>query len=390
MKKMGFALALLLLLLASGAAADVNTYTFGGSGADVLSGIAAGADGRFYLTGYTDSTDGTLARRTSDGRIGWLMCVDAQGSELWSFCSRNGEMDAMSLPVAHADGTVSVLLRSDDEDAWVNEVLLFSSSGELLSRRRIKDGRAVIRVTTDDCYVFSGYSDDHRVYLASSWEFNHEGYATPLLYGPDGTLMGELPAWEGVIELSRGKMSIRQFDGLQWLYRRDASGAETAIASIDGTQRELGGLYTKKYDDMLQNEDGSIAACGYGFEWIDKSEGKTEDYGVFSLFDGDGRMLSEMRFPAGVLAELERVPGGYAAVVQSFSGYNDAIEAYENRYTLIYLDGQGIAAGSIPLGTSNADDCGCPIAALEDGTVAALRVTGAPGEQDTQLTIIRQ
>lgn len=380
--------AIALLQFALGASAEMKTFTFGGSGADVLSEIAAGTDGRFYLTGYTDSIDGTLARRTSQGRTGWLMCVDALGRELWSFCSRNGHRDRMTLPVVHADGTVSVVLRGDEEDAWVNEVLLFSEDGTLLSRKRIQDGRGVICVTTDDCYVFCGFSDDHRVYLAADWEIDHEGYAVPLLYSRDGTPMGELPAWEGVIELSKGEISIRQFEGLQSLYRRNRDGTEKELADIDGTQREPGGLYPKKYSDVIENADGSIVSCGYGFDWVNKDEGEAENFGLLSLFDSEGRLVSEMRFPAGRMVGLERIPGGYAGLVQVEAEYNDGMEAYESKYTLVKLDAQGIVMSSMLLGTSNADDCDCPIAALEDGTLAALRVTGKTGKQDTHLIIV--
>lgn len=79
------ALCLLSALCAAGAMAEPREFTYGGSGEDFLMYIAAGEDGRIALTGYTDSTDGTLAGREEAGRCGWLLCVNAQGNPVFTW-----------------------------------------------------------------------------------------------------------------------------------------------------------------------------------------------------------------------------------------------------------------------------------------------------------------
>ena len=79
MKRRGMtAVALLLCLLCARALAQA--YTYGGSGSDALDELAVSGDGRIVMTGYTNSSDGTLASRTKTGRSGWVLCVDAQGN----------------------------------------------------------------------------------------------------------------------------------------------------------------------------------------------------------------------------------------------------------------------------------------------------------------------
>ena len=52
-------LILLLCALAASAHAETRSYTYGGSGHDILYDAAVSADGRIVLTGTTDSSDGT-------------------------------------------------------------------------------------------------------------------------------------------------------------------------------------------------------------------------------------------------------------------------------------------------------------------------------------------
>lgn len=58
------------LLFAATAWADQAVYRYGGSGREYLDDIDVSADGRILMTGYTDSTDGTLCDRTKTGRTG--------------------------------------------------------------------------------------------------------------------------------------------------------------------------------------------------------------------------------------------------------------------------------------------------------------------------------
>ena len=105
-------LALLLCALAHGAIAETRSFTYGGSGHDILYEAAVSADGRIVLTGTTDSDDGTLSSRTKTGRSGWALCIDAEGHILWNYCTRIGSYDTLRYPVFRADGQVSMLLET--------------------------------------------------------------------------------------------------------------------------------------------------------------------------------------------------------------------------------------------------------------------------------------
>ena len=89
----------LLVMMAAQACGEARTYTYGGSGEDVLSDIAVSAEGRIALAGYTESADGTLALRTKSGRSGWVLCVNEEGEVLWSFCRRQGNSPAGSIRI---------------------------------------------------------------------------------------------------------------------------------------------------------------------------------------------------------------------------------------------------------------------------------------------------
>ena len=133
MKRRGMtAVALLLCLLCARALAQA--YTYGGSGSDALDELAVSGDGRIVMTGYTNSSDGTLASRTKTGRSGWVLCVDAQGNVLWSFCSRRGTHDIMSSPVCHEDGSVTVILEAEDDTGTKKELIRLSRDGEVMHR----------------------------------------------------------------------------------------------------------------------------------------------------------------------------------------------------------------------------------------------------------------
>lgn len=123
----------LLLMMAAQACGEARTYTYGGSEEDVLSDIAVSADGRIALAGYTASSDGTLSGRTKTGHSGWVLCVNAEGEVLWSFCRRQGNSDRMHDPVFHEDGTVTAVLESAFENVQVLEWLQFDWKGNVRS-----------------------------------------------------------------------------------------------------------------------------------------------------------------------------------------------------------------------------------------------------------------
>ena len=141
MRKLLFTM-LLFCMLAVSAHAEKRSYTYGGSGHDILYEAAVSADGRVVLTGTTDSSDGTLSTRTKTGRSGWALCIDTHGNVLWNFCTRIGSYDTLRHPVFLEDGSVAVLLNTSHSGLYEVEWILLDKDGRQLDRK-ILDSRSV-------------------------------------------------------------------------------------------------------------------------------------------------------------------------------------------------------------------------------------------------------
>ena len=89
---------LCLLLTPIFAYAQSISHVYGGSGFDSLGGVAVSSNGHILLTGYTDSSDGTLENRTKNGPAGWVLCIDQNGEVLWHFCRHTAKYERMEAP----------------------------------------------------------------------------------------------------------------------------------------------------------------------------------------------------------------------------------------------------------------------------------------------------
>ena len=137
MVKKLFRLVLLLCTFVCCACADTQSFTYGGSGHDILYEAAVGANGHIVLTGLTDSADGTLASRTKTGRSGWALCIDTEGSVLWNYCTRLGSYDTLRYPVFRADGSVSMLLETSHSGLYEVVWILLDQNGHEISRKML-------------------------------------------------------------------------------------------------------------------------------------------------------------------------------------------------------------------------------------------------------------
>lgn len=125
---------LLLCTLAASACAEMRSYTYGGSGHDILYDAAVSADGRIVLTGATDSADGTLSSRTKTGRSGWALCIDTNGNVLWNFCTRRGSYDTLRYPVFLGNGDVAMLLETSHHGLYEVQWILLNEQGDEVAR----------------------------------------------------------------------------------------------------------------------------------------------------------------------------------------------------------------------------------------------------------------
>lgn len=183
MRKLLFTM-LLFCMLAVSAHAEKRSYTYGGSGHDILYEAAVSADGRVVLTGTTDSSDGTLSTRTKTGRSGWALCIDTHGNVLWNFCTRRGSYDTLRHPVFLEDGSVAVLLNTSHSGLYEVEWILLDKDGRQLDRK-ILDSRSVPWIVRS-----GGVADD----LSSYTLYAHNKKTTEqisLLYTFDGEWIRE-------------------------------------------------------------------------------------------------------------------------------------------------------------------------------------------------------
>ena len=125
---------LLLCALAASACAETRSYTYGGSGHDILYEAAVSADGRIVLTGTTDSADGTLAERTKAARCGWALCIDMQGNVLWNYTTRRGSYDSLRYPVFLNNGDVAMLLDTSHNGLYEVQWIRLDYDGNEIER----------------------------------------------------------------------------------------------------------------------------------------------------------------------------------------------------------------------------------------------------------------
>ena len=381
MKRRGMtAVALLLCLLCARALAQA--YTYGGSGSDALDELAVSGDGRIVMTGYTNSSDGTLASRTKTGRSGWVLCVDAQGNVLWSFCSRRGTHDIMSSPVCHEDGSVTVILEAEDDTGTKKELIRLSRDGEVMHRSIMcQTGGDVAYVMIplqrfDEGYVLLELKED----------------ATPLayrLYDWDGQAVRELEGYDenGTVLAMADRHVIRIGNGTGTLYALDGEGNERRLTDV----LEVGenNMLNARYDSLISLEDGGAAGCG----WVLTDEGVRK--GLISRWDAQGNLIFEMRMEIGRLWRLVKTADGFAAIAypNETSGLDQSGSlAYGCPWELIRLNEQGVvyARQSLGMGASPYD-ANCALAALPDGSLAVVQNVQPDGEDwytDVRLTVI--
>ena len=118
---------------------------------------------------------------------------------------------------------------------------------------------------------------------------------------------------------------------------------------------------------------------------LDKDEANEERIGLFTRWNAQGGLVSEVLTPGWGYGEMAMRPDGFAATVYPWDEEwkNDAV------WMVHLLDQSGVLQESVPL-TSDAVGTGfnACIGALEDGTVVTAHVVPENG-QDSVVTIIR-
>ena len=380
MKKMLCAMLMMLaIMLAVGARAQtVSTYTYGGSKRDWLYHMAVSDDGLIAMTGWTESSDGTLGSRTKTGRSGWLLVIDKDGKEIVNFCTRLGNHDNLSHPVFHEDGTLTVMLFAEDADVgWVKyELIRLNMDGKVLSRN------VVAQKGEKDEHYITVVGRDERGYILQERLFGDGGYTRYEIVDYDGNDAGRLENWYQPSAIADAHVIHADAEEGRdmFLYRIDGQGGETKLAKAYELRED--NLRPVMYDGFLSLPDGGAVGAGWVLE---KDETKEERIGLFTRWDGEGNIVSEMRTPGWGYGEIALRPGGFAATAYPWDERwaNDAV------WTLYLLDQNGVMEGTIPL-TSDAQSTGhnACVGALGDGTIITAHVV-PENSDDTVVTIVK-
>ena len=185
------AFVLLLCALVACAGAEMRSYTYGGSGHDILCDAAVSADGRIVLTGTTESSDGTLSSRTKTGRSGWALCIDMQGNVLWNYCTRRGSHDTLRYPVFLGDGSVAMLLDTSHDGLYEVVWILLDKDGSEIGRKTL-DSRGTPWIVRSGG-VYDAYQSGYVVNALNKKTTEQ----LSLLYTFDGELVREMDYVEG-------------------------------------------------------------------------------------------------------------------------------------------------------------------------------------------------
>lgn len=382
MKKTMYLLAALMLMFLAGVASaqTASTHTYGGSERDWLYHMATSDDGLIALTGWTESSDGTLSGRTKTGRSGWLLVIDSEGKEIVNFCTRLGNHDNLAYPVFHADGTLTVMLFAEDANlGWVKlELIRLNMDGAVVSRE------VLMEKGVDDEYFVDVIGHDERGYIFSQRLIQKEGgYTHYELFDYDGGYVRRLDEWNGLNAFADAHvLRFDQEDGKEiYLYARDAQDIERQLSKAFDLREDK--LRPVMYDGFISLPDGGAAGCGWVLE---KDEKKEERIGLFTRWDAQGNIVSEMRTPGVFFGDMVMIPGGFAATAYPIG--EDGWFDY-SICSLYLFDGRGMMTGTIPL-ASDANDTGhnACVGALGDGTIVTAHVVPENGE-DTVVTVIR-
>lgn len=380
MKKRFCALLVLLCALTAlqAGALEIDTYAYGGSGRDWLYQMAVSDNGFVALTGWTESSDGTLKSRTKTGRSGWLLVIDEEGKEIVNFCTRLGSHDNLCDPVFHEDGTLTVMLFAEDASVgWVKyELLRLDMKGNVLSRK-------VIAETSEDEERFIRIvGHDDRGYILQETSYRGEGYVFYEVIGYDGEKLRRLKEWTGVTAIADAHvLRLEQEEGKGMnLYAQDEAGNESLLCEAYAIRADQ--KRPAAYDGFLSLPDGGAAGAGW---MLEEREGTEERVGLFTRWDAQGRIVSQMHTPGWGYGALALRPGGFAATAYPW----DETRTNDSVWSVYLFDENGVIESVVPL-TSDAQGTGhdACVGALGNGTVVTAHVAAQNGD-DTVITIIR-
>lgn len=247
------------------------------------------------MTGYTSSSDGTLADRTKEGRSGWALCVNRAGEVLFSFCTRRGSQDEMEAPVFHADGTATMLLNAHGHQKKQMELIRLDRDGNVLHRQ-------ILMETASEDVMLLGWAFGGGYGVTKSNAIT--GRPQYAFYDWDGnalsTIQGER---DGALAAVGGEHAVVFHDTGFWLSALDARGQETRLAYL--YDAPYGYAPPQTYGELISLSDGSCVAVG-------REAMRQGAAGVCIRWTPDGQKAFDLRIQDWSLERIVQTADGYA------------------------------------------------------------------------------
>lgn len=339
-----------------------GVYTYGGSKRDWIHDMAVAEDGRIAITGYTESSDGTLSDRTKTWRAGWVMMLDRDMNVLWNFCSRSGDADHMRCPVFQGDGTLTVL--HETEGMQLKIVTLGKDGEELRSATAVVDNKEHVNFSVKGA-MDTGYMVRESAQYGQTVSYR--------LIGWDGLTVRGYATLDEVQVVGERHMLCKTEEDEGWLYVMDGQGRVSKLAKVyDGSSRA--------YTALISLEDGGAVACGSIWEGTSSAHAQ----GLISRWDAKGNLVFEMIVTLGNLKDIVKTDRGFAATC----AYQENLEGSID-WQLLEFDEQGILCGRRPLYNSEPTTAVGLIARAADGELVCAQAVGEYGYEDVIVSVIK-
>ncbi|QMU31043.1 T9SS type A sorting domain-containing protein [Adhaeribacter radiodurans] len=311
--------------------------TLGGTGTDELSGLLEIANGRFLLSGSSDSKiSGDKTQNSYGGKDYWLLQMDDKGKKLWDKTYGGNSRDKLNTLATTLDGGYLLGGESNSKisgaksqinrggtDYWVIKI---NNSGEILWDKTIggtgNDELFSVMVNPDGSYLLGGTS---RSEIGGEKSEASRGFADYWLV----------------------KTKEAQPFTAQWNMRYGGSGTDN-LTSV--TKTSDGGYLSGGYTNSGVGGDKSQPSQGKYDYWIVKS-------------DKNGKKLWDKRYGGSEDDFLNRVyptrDGGYLLGGSSLSGNSgDKTEANRGNwdYWIVKVDKQGNKEWDKTFGGSSSDN----------------------------------
>lgn len=340
-----------------------GVYAYGGSKRDWIHDMAAAQDGRIAITGYTESSDGTLSDRTKTWRAGWVMMLDQEMNVLWNFCSRSGDMDHMYEPVFHEDGTLTV---AHETEGMQLKIVTLDKDGE-----ELRSATAVVDNKEHANFSVKGVMDYGYLVRESAQYGNTVSYR---LIGWDGLTVKGYATLDEVRAVGERHLICETEEAEGWLCAVDEQGRVSKLAKVyDGSSRA--------YAALISLDDGGAAACGSIWEGTAPAYAQ----GLISRWDAQGNLVFEMIVTLGNLMGMVKTQSGFAATC----AYQEDLGA-NIHWQLLEFDEQGILCGRHALHNNEPTTAVGLIARAADGKLVCAQSVGEYGLEDVVVTVVEE